>query len=285
MFVSGAYPDLVIGGPNFYLIFEAKVMSGFQTDQVVPYAQALLGWREQNPGGLAKLIIIAPRNSLQALVLEAVGQMKNKGLGVPVGELAWEEVAKACEVLSRRVQDTRLQVYLEDFAQLVSFRIGELPRAFTPEEVQLLGDQLVGGAIWRLWPLVQDVNMGVQQKLSSFIPGFSSSAHYGGIWAGFNFFDQRKRGLGWFGVWVNAWAKVGRSPLFYQIPEDVFPHLDEINREAKCKGHPAVERFYEGGNLRAVVPLRIEAEAPGDLAARLAAVVAEYVNLVYPRLP
>lgn len=280
-YFAGAYPDLAIQGADFYFIFEAKLMSGLAPNQVVPYARSLLNWQQQNPNGRIALFIIGTRKSVQGLVDEAQRQLTNNGMtGVPVQRLAWDEIADRLRGLSQQTQDKQLAVYIQDFADVVFTRLGEPERPFTPEEVQLLSDDQVGMAIQRVWfladKLIEKVKPGLQFPLE-----YRRTA--GPFWVGFNLWNQQK-GLGWLGVWVDAWAEIGKTPLFYQLPDAVRPYLQEIEDEATKLGYPGVDQFDKSHNWM-VVPLPINSGSLDDLSTFLANIVIGYIKLVDPRIP
>lgn len=183
--------------------------------------------------------------------------------------------------LSQQTQDQRLQVYLQDFANVVSARIGKLIRPFTSEEALLLSDQQVGMAIRRVWFLTEELKNKVQHGLQ--FP-LDCRRDEGPFWAGFAFKHQQKP-LGWLGVWIDAWDGVGKSPLFYQLPETVRRHLQDIVRDATAHGYPGVEQFNDRGTNQMVVPLPIKTGPLNDVVTYLAKVVIGYINLIYPLIP
>lgn len=206
--------DLIIRGPNLYLIIEAKVGAWLHGDQTVVYARELDQWAIRNPSGTARLYFLVPAKGASFLLGEACSQIASAGLaGNEPKLIRWEDIAAFCQRLARTVQDRRLSVHLEDFADLVECRIGPAERPFTAEEAQLLADPLVALALARARSLTPRI-VGLLPRDGA--SGIQTVAASGPRWDGFTL--RRDGRWWWIGLWMDVWANIGESPLVLQLP-------------------------------------------------------------------
>lgn len=264
--VRGGRPDLAIRGETSYLLFEVKVGSWLHQDQLTPYARELDQWQTNHPAGVAKLLILAPERQIPGILQCAGFELSETGLShwSPIG-IAWEHVAIFCQALEARVHEKRLSIHLGEFAEIIVYRIGEPHRPFTSEECLLLEDPLVPRAIARARTLV-DRTTGILSPR-----GFAFSNSNGYLYEGYTL---KYSGLTWwYGVWIEAWAKVGASPIFLQLSgyanQSVPPILEKLPQPITI----------QLGNLEQVVPLPIRDDVEIDvLAAEQAEIVFCYAT-------
>jgi hypothetical protein len=208
--VSGGRPDLAIRGDSLYLLFEAKVGSWLHQDQLTPYARELEQWRQRHPAGTALLFVVVPQRHMPGILQTAERELSEAGLSRWYPKpISWEQIGALCTSLEPDIGDRRLALHLAEFADLISFRLGEPSRPFTAEECLLLEDPLVARSIRRARILVGRVTEMLSTK------GFSFTVSNGLLWDGY--MAKYNGRSWWYGVWIDAWAKVGVSPIFLQL--------------------------------------------------------------------
>jgi hypothetical protein len=261
--VTGGRADLVISAPNLHLIFEAKVASSLHGSQMLSYLQALRD-SEVGPNGTKGLFILAPAASMVQLSKEATAQLAVADPTCEVRAISWQVVAKVLDDLSRKVGSTSLGTHLATFRDLVLFRLGGADEPFGAEELALLADPLAGRAIKRVSAVYEQVVDVLKAEKRSGITVTNSS---GQKWQG-----RTLRSGGrwwWFGIWPDAWAASGGSPLFLQLPgvgESGSPMLPEA-------------RFLDGIGSGSALPLPLNAlESPSSAATRIAALILRIVR-------
>lgn len=214
--VEGGRPDLVISGPNTLVLCEAKVGSWIHGNQLVQYAKHLRAWKRHNAEGAVMLLLLAPASQLPTLL----GQAKSDVGNTPLRGLAWEDLATFAREMALKTGQDRLRIYLEDFAELVHYRLGELGRPFTTEELQVLGDQQYAIALTRVYGLTSDIVSDLEESLGKDLKSKKSN---GAGWSGFNL--TYRGSPYWLGVWLHVWSSIGGLPLCLQIkhhiPNDV----------------------------------------------------------------
>jgi len=206
--VTEGRPDLAIRGESTYLLFEAKVGSWLHEDQLSPYARELDQWLRKNPAGTARLFVVAPHRQVLGIAHTAKQELSEAGLShfQPVG-IAWEQIATLFQTLD--ANDPRLNLHLREFSEIILYRLGEPTRPFTVEECKLLDDPLVARSLHRARLLIEHV----KQILSN--QGFSFKDSRGFLYDGYGVaFEGR---TWWYGIWIDAWAKLGLSPIFLQL--------------------------------------------------------------------
>jgi hypothetical protein len=225
--VPGGRPDLSIKGPRHFLLVEAKVEAWLHTDQAVPYAHAIREWLSTTPDGVGRLITLTPAMNCQRIRDEAERQLLAQSLAIAVIAVPWEQVASLCLELAPQAADPRLAIYLKDFHHLVSWRLGTQPRAFTQGEVEALADAQVGGLMINLRRVLH-LTRDILQRWLSVSSGTAKSGEY----FGFNILSNTEPGVGlaWFGVWFDAWAALGESPMFLQLTAADAVRVDDVPR-------------------------------------------------------
>lgn len=247
--VPGGRPDLTLTGGSTYILVEAKVGAWLHEDQLVPYAKALLDWRLAHPDGTLALVLLAPARSGRGLSEAAHTMLES--LGFPRDALhlvTWEDVARLCRTLAPGATPPRLQVHLEDFAGLIEHRLDASPRALTQEEVGLLADPTVGTALVQVRYLADEAVKGLERALG---PTLQVTAASGGSYLGYTLRWQGR--WWWFGLWLNAWAKTGTSPLVLQLPG---LHLEAFEALTGATASPRAQASPDGNGLVLPLPLR-----------------------------
>jgi hypothetical protein len=208
--VPGGRPDLAVRGDSLYLLFEAKVGSWLHEDQLTPYARELEQWLQSHFHGTALLFVVAPHPQISGIVNAAERELSEAGLDRwHPKPISWEQIGTLCKSLEADVGDRRLALHLEEFAEIITYRLGELSRPFTAEECRLLEDPLVARAIRQSRMLVTRVTNVLSGQGVTFNPST------GFLWDGYN---AKYGGRSWwYGLWIDAWAKVGISPVFLQL--------------------------------------------------------------------
>ena len=213
--IEGGRPDLVIKdekGDKVFLLFEAKVGSWLHEDQLVPYAREVEIWKQDNPGGVARLYIIAPKGNSENQCSEGEKQIRDAGIeSVTPVAIAWEDISDKFRGLSESVKGIKLKVFMETFVELVRWRFGEWCRKFTNEEVQFLADPLVPPIFARLSSIVHRIRKELL-KLDDFRSSCIISP--GGGEGYYLSFEGKKW---WFGLWFDGWRTVRDSPLIFQL--------------------------------------------------------------------
>lgn len=208
--VPGGRADLALRGESVYFLFEAKVGAWLHEDQLTPYAREVDQWRQAHPTGAALLFLLAPQRHASGIAQSAQRELSEAGLGhlQPV-IVTWEQVATLFQRLEAQGDDPRLSLHLGEFAEIVFYRLGEPLRPFTLEECRLLEDPLAANAIRSARLLVDRATQVLSRR------GFSFTASRGFLYEGYG----AKYGgrTWWYGVWIDAWAKVGFSPIFLQL--------------------------------------------------------------------
>ena len=234
-------------------------------NQLVEYARHIRGWTEDNPGANACLLLIAPVSQLGSLLSQARDEVD----GVNLGGVAWEHIADLAAETAGKVPSHRTRVYLEDFAELILYRLGEVGRPFTQEELTVLTDRQLASSLNRVYSLIRHVVGGLEARLDGDLGAKKSNG------AGFTGYEFTYRGSSfWLGVWMHFWAAIGDSPLCLQvrqrIPNDV--HWPEAI-------HSPVTGEWRGS----VVPLRlIDGIERDELASVVASQAEQILKLLNP---
>ena len=206
--IPGGRPDLAIRSESLYLLCEAKVSSWLHEEQLTPYARELEQWHQAHPQGTARLFVLAPQRQVGGIVQAAERDLAGAGLDQwrPTS-ITWEQIAALFQGLD--VEDRRLMLHLQEFAEIVTYRLGEPLRPFTLEECRQLDDPLVARSICRARLLVDLVKELLSQR------GLRSAPSVGRLYDGYYLkYDGR---TWWYGLWIEAWAKIGWSPVFLQL--------------------------------------------------------------------
>ncbi|MFP2906456.1 hypothetical protein ACLESD_15610 [Pyxidicoccus sp. 3LFB2] len=209
--VSGGRPDIAIQSPSLYYLFEAKVGAWLHEEQLGPYAAALEAWSSAHPEGKAQLFVLAPGRNLPELQQTIRRQLIHTKLA---HLLKWEDVADTFSKMAEQVHSPRLRVYLQDFKELVTYRLGERTRPFTEEETRLLADPLVACALRGVRHIVGRIASELEEVHGSEIE--VGRPVYGPGWDGYIL--RSKERWWWFGIWLDAWATAGESAIFLQLP-------------------------------------------------------------------
>ncbi|MBZ4419335.1 PD-(D/E)XK nuclease family protein [Myxococcus sp. RHSTA-1-4] len=209
--VAGGRPDIAIQSPDLYFLFEAKVGSWLHEDQLAPYAAALQDWSAAHPDGKARLFMLAPGRNLRELRQTVQRQLGN---AEAAHILKWEEVAETLRRVAEQVHSPRLRVYLQDFKELVTYRLGENTRPFTEEETRLLADPLVASALRAARQLVGRIAAVLHEEHGGEID--VGRPVYGPGWDGYTL--RSKGRWWWFGLWLDAWVTAGESCIVLQVP-------------------------------------------------------------------
>ncbi|MEP6651971.1 MAG: PD-(D/E)XK nuclease family protein [Myxococcales bacterium] len=210
--IPNGRPDLVITGPNIFLVFEAKVSAWLHKDQLVSYAQAQSKWRVARPEGIAKLFIVAPQSGLVGLTATSRDQIGAIATPEFFAAVSWEAIAGLFKTVQAGIRNEELRTSLLLFVQLVETRLGEMSEPFSGEEERLLADPLTGRSIGRVLEVLQRVS----GKLSSREPRIKQTAASGMTWQGYTLrYDER---WWWLGLWPPVWRQTGVSPLILQTP-------------------------------------------------------------------
>ena len=135
--IPGGRPDLAIRSESLYLLCEAKVSSWLHEEQLTPYARELEQWHQAHPQGTARLFVLAPQRQVGGIVQAAERDLAGAGLDQwrPTS-ITWEQIAALFQGLD--VEDRRLMLHLQEFAEIVTYRLGEPLRPFTLEECRQL---------------------------------------------------------------------------------------------------------------------------------------------------
>jgi hypothetical protein len=263
--VVGGRPDIAIQSPDFYFLFEAKVGSWLHNEQLGPYATALQEWSAAHPKSKTQLFLLAPGSNSRELKHAVQRQLGN---AEAAHILTWENVAETLSKVAEQVHSPRLRVYLQDFKELVAYRLGESTRPFTEEEVKLLVDPLVASALRATRQLVGRVAAVLHEEHGGEID--VGRPVYGPGWDGYTL---RSRGRWWwFGVWLDAWVTVGESAIVFQVPgfrPDKLP---------AGLSHPLPYRTLRG-EKGWVVPLMLRDRVdPEELAREHASIVYDWIT-------
>jgi hypothetical protein len=243
---EGGRPDLVISGDHTLFVYEAKVGSWIHGNQLAEYARHLRSWRAANPKSNAALMLVSPSSQLSALVSEA----KSVAGKIKVDGISWEQISDLASTVARKVPSDRMRIYLEDFAELIEYRLGEVGRPFTAEELSILGDRQLATALYRAFDLLPDVVSNLKGRFGNRLKTVKSN---GAQFTGYDlhFGGQRY----WFGIWVYTWAKVGGYPVCVQIRHHV--HNDVIWPDGFL---PHTSKRWAG----TIVPLTLTADQERD---------------------
>jgi hypothetical protein len=259
-------PDLVIAGPRHYFLFEAKVGSWMHDDQLVPYAKHVKAWVAEHQDGQGRLFLLAPAVSVPGLVDDARAQ-----LGDPIEGIPWEAIALLFDQLSRQVHDNDLQVHLATFVDLVRYRLGEGDSPFTGEEIDVLRDALTARALHRAYLVLERVAaMLKRQSRQPLSLTLSSSSK----WQGYTIRTDER--WWWFGVWLEVWAGLGRSPLILQLP-------GLTNVQTFSPALPLQPRAYRTADTSSGFAAALElaqAEDPDRAATRLSSLILSVLRVV-----
>lgn len=261
--------DLSIHGPGTYLLFEAKVSSWLHDGQLVPYAKDLLAWAGKNPGGLSRMILLAPAATLIEIKAAAEAQLQGTGYSEELHCVSWEQIARLCSSLKDAVEPPELRVHLATFAALVERRLGRAQEPFASEEIALLANPLTGRAMNRAAVVLRKVIESLQRGG----PGFNvdTTEACGLSWQGRNLYLNKR--WWWMGLWPSVWATVGGSPLLLQLPgmTDAMRATIPKHLPQPVKGHTTNGEVF-------VVPLPLSPAMPLDeLAQALASIVRDYL--------
>jgi hypothetical protein len=262
--VPDGRPDLVISGPDYLLVVEAKLASWLHERQLEPYDAFLKSRKAESKGLETMLMLLGPEGSRAAMEAEGKKQAASSYSGV----LSWEAVAQFCRTEASVHAGTRACFYLEDFADLIEYRLGDLPRPFTSDEADLLSDPLAARAFNAARIAVADL-VEALSKIPSVEIGRTNAG------GGYEGYSLRSKGRQWwFGFWPGAWPSVGKSPLMLQLlglgGDSVPPLLEGVE--------PAVRSLAEG-RRGWVVPLSITPDIdPSQLAAAHARTIFAWVT-------
>ncbi len=135
-----------------------------------------------------------------------------------VGGIAWEKIGDTVRETSRIVTSRRLQTHMQDFADLIDYRLGEAGRPFTAEEILVLSDRQFASALNRAYLIIKPITEGLKNEFGDCI-GIKKSNGMGFTGYAFEYAGNKF----WFGVWMHTWAAIGGSPLCLQIFQHV-PH-------------------------------------------------------------
>lgn len=263
--VEGGRPDLVISGDDTLLIYEAKVGSWIHGNQLVEYAKHIRAWKRLNPAGKTALLLIAPAAQLPGLIREAKGQVGS----IKLSGIAWESIADLAAESARSARSDRTRIYLEDFAHLVAYRLGDVGRPFTAEELTVLDDQQYALSLNRVYLLTPQVVSNLEDRFGENLKTKKNNG------AGFTGYDLRFGGARfWFGVWMHTWAAIGGSPLCLQV----FQHIRN-DLKWPSEVHEPVTGKWNG----AVIPLSLVGGIERDeLASGIASQVERIIKLLNP---
>lgn len=262
--ISDGRPDLVITGPDYLLVFEAKLASWLHDDQLAPYAAFIAKSKTDAKRLDARLILLGPEGARGAM--EAAGREQAPSAFSSV--ISWEAVARFCRSESSAHPGTRVGFYLEDFASLIEYRLGGLPRPLTADEAELLADPLVARAVNAARLAVAEL-VAALGKDPKVVVGRTNA---GGGYEGYTLRHNGK--AWWFGFWPSAWPSVGRSPVMLQLHG-----VDADGRPPVLEGLEPAVRFSADGRRGWVVPLVLRPGVdPSELAAAHAQTVVGWVT-------
>ena len=220
LIVEEGRPDLVISNDSTYLVFESKVGSAPETTQLKRYMAHIQKWNETHAEGITKLFLIAPLANIDFFIEEANKQIIANLVGhyEELVGISWEMIAKSFYGFKDNISNNTLKVHLEEFYELVNYRLGTLDRPFTQEEINIYEDNLTAQAILRGRELVEKIRLKLIPEFRiQNNGGFSAakSLSYGIGFEGYYFtYENRKW---WFGVWIDVWAEIGVSPVVLQL--------------------------------------------------------------------
>ena len=264
--VQGGRPDLVIRNEDNLVLFEAKLGSWLHDDQVVPYARRVV--KARNDGRRANLWLITPAVAETGLLETGAEQLATAGISeVELAALTSEAIGALASAHSESLPPGRLRTHLEDFASLVRQRLGDDHTPFSSEEAAALGDPLVARALVRVRTVVDAISRALKSRDKTIRISRSRGVGFDGLTL------TRAGRYWWVGLWVDAWASAGTSPVQLQLyglaegDETVFPGL-----------LPHVRYTAATSNGRCV-PLRIpEGLSPQEVALLHADVIQAYLK-------
>jgi len=271
--VPGGRPDLAIRDPGAtYLLFEVKLGSWLHDDQLSPYADALLSWLDRDSERSAHLFLICPGQVLPQELEDGRTQIAGKlGGDLELSGIPWETIASFFRQIANTTTDARLGVHTSDFAELIEWRLEGAPRSFTAEETALLSDPLAAQAINAARRLVHDLRTAVEEMLSE---NAKMTVSYGQDFDGYRLVVGDREW--WFGFWLDAWEKIGISPLFLQLSGWQGGPALEVPEHLPL---PVVRRMPYGERLLAPLTLESGVEPPA-LLNHLARIICDYCEQV-----
>jgi len=253
--VPDGRPDLVITGPDLFLVFEAKVAAWLHKDQLVSYAKAQATWKSGRREGTARLFVIAPLSGLAGLTATSRVQL---GSDVPpdlFGAVSWEAIAGLFKKIHVSIRNEELRSALLLFVQVVEARLGEMAEPLSGEEERVLADPLTGRVISRALEILQRA----ASKVASRETGIKQTVAAGMAWQGYTLrYGDR---WWWLGLWPAVWKQTGLSCLFLQTP-GIKPTDVAFWSSALPKPMP-----YKTDHEGMVVPLLLPAGVDFDLLA------------------
>jgi len=264
-------PDLVVESETVRLVFEAKVASLPHDDQLVRYAKDLQEWAHGAPGRQARLFLLAPQSALSTINAQLA--LADAGVNdVPFAPVSWQGVATTFHALANSTEDRRLAAHLANFAELVTWRMEEANRPLTADEVQLLQDPLIGVALCLAFRTATATSELLKSDplLGGSVQFWGPKSKSDGLVSGWNVRD-----VFWFGVWIDAWAKLGRSPIVLDVSKT--PSFDRLGIPADVP-KPESARLSQVDYQLVSLPLRAGID-PAEIATQHAKIIKWYLGM------
>jgi hypothetical protein len=262
--VEEGRPDLVITGPDFLVVVEAKMASWLHESQLKPYSDYIAQKKKDSASLDTRLVLLGPAAARDGMEAEGRRQVGDALSAV----LSWEDVAKFCRTQAEAIPGTRTAFYLDDFASLIEYRIGELARPLTEEECELLRDPLVARTVNAARLAVEALVAVLSRRNGVELGKLTGSWGYEGCSVRF------KQRSWWLGFWPAAWPLVGSSPVMLQLTG-----LDEHAHPPMIDGAGQVVHFSSGSQQGWVVPLVMHPHRdPAELAHEHANIVLAWLT-------
>lgn len=235
---SGGVPDLVLSGPTFLLVIEAKVGAELTCAQKSAYVPWIREQIEESKERMGFVVFLVPEDYPHRPELDsclenarALCRSENPRICITKPPITWEQFVQALGSLNM----SSLNELIREFYSHLSKRFKSV--RFTSEEIHLMLDKKTASGILKLMSIVDKVE--VKLKAAGLRRGRLNPGDYG-----YDFrCDDPDGGLVYFGIWWSFWEKHG-YPLCIAVSQENSPQslLDAFEKlDAFAKHHSGVE--------------------------------------------
>lgn len=252
--IDGGRPDVSIAWTGFTCLIEAKLSSYLHFDQLVPYGRELERLVITTPATVTRLVILAPRSSLNGEMETGRHQLVGAGIKIEPLGISWEQIATALRELlgHASLHDESFRHHAAAFCDWIDLALGAEVRPLSTSEIHALGDRGVGLGVelaYRLTDKIAEAITGGESGGSLELKFEQSKKGDYSLYYGYRIVRRGVR-IGWFGVWIGPWVANGVSPLWYEYDDSQMTPPDVEALEYRIAGD-------RSPNLNRVVPLKL----------------------------